>query len=80
MKNPMLDAIRETRERLLEESGGTLEGLVRKLQAEEKTSGRAILRSPAKAALPGVSKSTEAAPKTHLPPSEFVDHSVPKPS
>ena len=41
-KNPILDEIRETRERLLAESGGTLAGLVDRLQAEEKASGRTI--------------------------------------
>jgi len=40
-KNPILDDIRRTREKLLAESGGTLEGLVHRLQAEEKASGRA---------------------------------------
>ena len=44
-KNPILDEIHETRERLLAESGGTLAGLVEHLQAEEKASGR-IVREP----------------------------------
>jgi len=41
-KNPILDEIHETREKLLAESGGTLAGLVNRLQAEEKASGRTI--------------------------------------
>ena len=41
-KNPMLEGIRQTREQLLAESGGTLVALVDRLQAEEKASGREI--------------------------------------
>jgi hypothetical protein len=44
--NPILDALHETRERLLLESGGTLAGLVERLQAEEKASGRRMWTSP----------------------------------
>jgi hypothetical protein len=40
LTNPILDAIHETREKLLLESGGTLAGLVERLRAEEKASGR----------------------------------------
>ena len=43
MKTPILDEIRKTREQLLEESGGTLDGLVRRLQAEERSSSGRIL-------------------------------------
>jgi len=39
-KDPILDELRATRERLLAESGGTLDGLVDRLQAEERRSGR----------------------------------------
>ena len=35
-KNPILDELRETRERLLAEAGGTLDGLVAKLQRDER--------------------------------------------
>jgi hypothetical protein len=38
MKNPILDEIRHTRESLLSEAGGTLDGLVDRLQAEERGS------------------------------------------
>jgi hypothetical protein len=59
-KNPILDELRETRERLLAEAGGTLEGLVTQLQRDERQSDRAFIcprsradRSTA-AAKPGV--------------------------
>jgi hypothetical protein len=39
-RNPILDELRETRERLLAEAGGTLEGLVAQLQRDESQSGR----------------------------------------
>lgn len=45
MKNPILESLRETRERLLAESGGTLTGLVERLQAAERVSGRTVLRT-----------------------------------
>ena len=41
--NPILDDLHATRRKLLEESGGTLAGLVARLQAHQKTSGRTIL-------------------------------------
>ena len=41
--NPILDDLHATRRKLLEESGGTLAGLVARLQANQKTSGRTIL-------------------------------------
>ncbi len=41
-KNPILDELRDTREKLLAESGGTLDGLVSRLQAEERESDRPI--------------------------------------
>lgn len=39
-KNPILDELHATRERLLAESGGTLSGLVARLQAEQAASDR----------------------------------------
>ena len=39
-KNPILDELRETRERLLAEAGGTLDGLVAQLQRDERQSDR----------------------------------------
>lgn len=43
-RNPILDELRETRERLLAEAGGTLEGLVAQLQRDEHQSGRGFVR------------------------------------
>ena len=43
-KNPILDELRETRERLLAEAGGTLEGLVAQLQRDERRSDREFVR------------------------------------
>jgi hypothetical protein len=42
-QNPILEELRKTREELLESAGGTLAGLVAKLQEEERKSGRVIL-------------------------------------
>ena len=44
-KNPILDELHAVREQLLAESGGTLSGLVARLQAEQETSGRTILKT-----------------------------------
>ena len=41
-RNPILDELRATRERLLAESGGTLSGLVARLQAEQAASNRPL--------------------------------------
>ena len=43
--NPILDDLHATRRKLLEESGGTLAGLVARLQAEQELSGRTILKT-----------------------------------
>jgi hypothetical protein len=42
--NPILDELRKTRDKILAESGGTLDGLVACLQAAEQVSGRQIHR------------------------------------
>ena len=44
-KNPILDELRETRERLLAEAGGTLDGLVAQLQRDERRSDREFVRT-----------------------------------
>ena len=44
-KQPILDELHAVREQLLAESGGTLTGLVARLQAEQKSSGRTILKT-----------------------------------
>ena len=43
--NPILDDLHATRRKLLEESGGTLAGLVARLQTEQEVSGRTILKT-----------------------------------
>jgi len=42
MNDPILDDLHATRERLLAESGGTLAGLVSRLQKEQIESGRQL--------------------------------------
>ena len=44
-KQPILDELHAIREQLLAESGGTLAGLVARLQAEQVSSGRTILKT-----------------------------------
>jgi len=48
MKNPILEDLRNTREKLLTEAGGTLEGLVAQLQRHERLSGREFVQPKAK--------------------------------
>jgi hypothetical protein len=43
-RNPILDELRETRERLLAEAGGTLDGFVAQLQRDERRSDREFVR------------------------------------
>ncbi len=47
MKNSqsILDELHTIREQLLAESGGTLEGLVARLQKEQRESGRVVLKT-----------------------------------
>lgn len=44
-KQPILDELHAVREQLLAESGGTLAGLVSRLEAEQAKSGRTILKT-----------------------------------
>lgn len=44
-KQPILDELHAVREQLLAESGGTLSGLVARLQAEQESSGRTVLKA-----------------------------------
>ena len=44
-KNPILDELRAVREKLLADAGGTLDGLVDRLQAEERESDRPRFKS-----------------------------------
>ncbi len=55
-KNPVLEELRETRERLLADAGGTLDGLVARLQRDERESGREFVRPRS-----GADRHTEAA-------------------
>jgi hypothetical protein len=43
-KNPILDELHATREKLLAESGGTIEGLMDRLRKEQAASGRPIYK------------------------------------
>ena len=57
-KNPILDELRETRERLLAEAGGTLDGLVAQLQRDERRSDREFVRPKGRAnQCPGAAQS-----------------------
>ena len=56
-KNPIPEDIRQTREQMLAESGGTLAALVDRLQAEEKASGRKIRETRRTNGCPGGAKS-----------------------
>lgn len=55
--NPILDELHEVRERLLAESGGTLDGLVDRLQAEEQQSNRPRFQSRRTSRCTGAAKS-----------------------
>ena len=44
-KQPILDELHFIRQKMLAESGGTLAGLVARLQAEQASSSRTILKS-----------------------------------
>ncbi len=59
-KNPILDELRATRERLLAESGGTLSGLVARLQAEQAASDRPQYNGQTTIRSTGTAKSGEA--------------------
>ena len=43
-KNPILDELRDVRERLLAEAGGTVDALVDRLESEQKQSNRPVWR------------------------------------
>ena len=58
-KQPILDELHAVREQLLAESGGTLAGLVARLQAEQASSGRTILRTRRTKPCIGAAKSAE---------------------
>lgn len=43
--NPILDELHATREKLLAEAGGTIEGLMAKLREDQAKSGRIIIKN-----------------------------------
>lgn len=43
--NPILDELHAVREQMLADAGGTLAGLVAKIQSDQAKSGRVILKS-----------------------------------
>lgn len=45
MKNSILDELHAVREQMLVDAGGTLSGLVAKIQADQAESGRVILKT-----------------------------------
>jgi hypothetical protein len=65
MKNAILESIRETRERLLAESGGTLEGLVKRLLADQQATGLTV---------PKVELPTDESRAMRLPPSNLDEN------
>ncbi len=58
-KNPILDDLHATRRKLLEESGGTLAGLVARLRTNQEKSGRTILPTRRTLRCTGVAKPGE---------------------
>jgi len=52
---PILDELHEIRERFLAESGGTLAGLVARLQKEQQASGRIVRKNRTNRVLHGSS-------------------------
>ena len=44
-KNPILDELHAVREQMLADAGGTLAGLVAKIQSDQAKSGRVIIKA-----------------------------------
>ena len=65
---PILDELHSIREQLLADSGGTLEGLVARIQKEQEVSGR-IIRKTRQTKI-GIEVRPAAAPLPHHPASE----------
>ncbi len=57
-KNPILDELRKVREQLLADAGGTLDGLVDRLQSTEKQSDRPRFRPRRTNGCTGATKSS----------------------
>ncbi len=66
--NPILDDLHATRRKLLEESGGTLAGLVARLQSNQMASGRKILPTRRTIRCTGALKSGELAVENESSP------------
>ncbi len=60
-KNPILDELRKTREKLLADAGGTMAGLVARLQEDERTSGREFVEPNRPRGKSGTNRCTPAA-------------------
>ena len=67
-KNPILDELHAVREKLLADAGGTLEGLVAKIQADQEASGRTIRKSGRTIRCTGAAKSGDPAVETQPSP------------
>ncbi len=69
--NPILDELHETRRRLLDEAGGTLEGLVAGLRKRQRESGRQIVETRRTIRCNGAAKSgDEAVENLSSPPAD----------
>ena len=60
-KNPILDELHAVREQLLADAGGTLDALINRLQAEERTSNRPRFTPRRTKRCTGAAKSGESA-------------------
>jgi hypothetical protein len=67
-KQPILDELHAVREQLLADSGGTLAGLVARLQAEQAASGRTILKTRPTIRCAEAAKSGESAVENQSSP------------
>jgi len=68
--NPILDELHETRRRLLEEAGGTLEGLVAGLQRRQRESGREIVETRRTTRCTEAARSSESIVENQSPPGD----------
>jgi hypothetical protein len=64
-KQPILDELHAVREQMLAESGGTLAGLVARLQAEQAASGRTIRKTRRTIPGTGAAKSVSSTVEGH---------------
>ncbi len=55
-RDEIVEEVRAIRKRLLEEAGGTLEGLIAKIKEEEAKSGRKLVSLPPRRPRPGRSE------------------------